>query len=265
MIQGKLFKEKYNEVQDDNDSWENTNEDMGIIESCGLKPEEPFIITLSRKVKSKIDFLMKRFPNTEWLAYLTGDKETMIVSDMIIPKQSVSTANVFVIERPVDENIIGVIHSHHGMGAFFSGTDDSYINMNNDMSIVVAHNGYKAIVKWKTPCGHICFIDATVNIEVEKLFCEDKFTQSIEENINVSSHIVTMDDDIEEDDMDVMPLIDEAEDILNEIDSKYDSLRPRPKSNKIYVKGLSIGGGLTEQLRENFEMLKTELKRSGIN
>jgi proteasome lid subunit RPN8/RPN11 len=264
---------------DFNDEWENTQEELKIVDRCGHKPTEPINIYLNRIVKNKIYLLMKRFPNTEWLAYLQGNKETKEVVDLIIPEQNVTSTNVVVINKPINSNIIGVIHSHHGMGAFFSGTDDAYINMNNDISIVVAHNGSKAVIRWTTPCGSKCLVDGNVIIETENLFDEVEFLKMVDENVNQSQYTIDkndVDDDTYEEDDDntddiedttdtgnesIDELIDEAKKIID----KYDCLRPRkPENNKKYVKGLSLNN-FKESFKENLDELKDELNKAGIH
>lgn len=178
------FRKKYCSVKtvDTDDSWENTNEELNIITACGHKPEAIEIV-ISRVVKNKIDILMKQYRSTEWLGYLIGDRETLRIHDMIIPKQEVSSARVDVLGPIERQDIIGVIHSHHSMGAFFSSVDDTYINGNHNLSIVVAHNGVKAVVRWTTPCGSKMLVDGKVVVERENLFDEDAFLEDAIENI----------------------------------------------------------------------------------
>lgn len=168
---------------DKDDDWGNTNEDLKIVNTCGRIPEGPVTIVLSRVVKNKIDLLMKKYENCEWLAYLIGEPGTRYAKDLFLPVQEVSTASVHVVgDKPA--GTIGVIHSHHSMGAFFSGTDDTYINQNNDISIVVAHNGIKSQVRWETPCGHKVVREGTVIVEKENLFNEVEFINQVNAVVN---------------------------------------------------------------------------------
>lgn len=138
-----------------------------ITKSCGNLFDAKYSIVFSVLADEKIKRLMKVFPNLEWLGYLVGEvnreRSNVYVEDIIIPKQMVSSGAVTNVEYEWNEGlpIIGVIHSHHGMGAFFSGTDDAYINQNHDVSIVVATRTgaeIKAQVRIKAPCGkfYIC-------------------------------------------------------------------------------------------------------------
>jgi len=79
----------------------------------------------------------------EWGAYLTGVREPngwdVWVTGIEVPTTQVrSTGNV---EFPMDvhrEEIVGAIHSHHSMGAFWSTTDEESINKRFPTSIVVS-------------------------------------------------------------------------------------------------------------------------------
>lgn len=133
-----------------------------IIKQCGNLFDLKYSIVFSVQTDEKIKVLMRTFTNLEWLGYLVGeidhDRQNVYVEDIIIPKQMVSYGAVTNVEYEWNEGlpIIGVIHSHHGMGAFFSGTDDAYINQNHDVSIVVASNPRSPIkgqVRVKAQCG----------------------------------------------------------------------------------------------------------------
>jgi len=117
--------------------------------------------------KVKIDALMEKFPNIEWFAYLLSDdaeKEPHVVSDIFIPKQEVTATSVDNIECEEFNNlpVIGAIHSHHGMGTGFSGTDHAFVNQNHNISLVIAKNGVAGQVRWKAPCGAMKIVDAKV-------------------------------------------------------------------------------------------------------
>lgn len=163
------------------DNWDNTNDDLKIVTTCGRKPEGPLTILFSRVAKNKVDLLMKKFTNIEWLAYLIGDKDSRFVEDIVLPLQEVSAGAVHVTGPQPSEKVIGVIHSHHNMGAFFSGTDDAYINANYDISVVIAHSGMKSQVRWITPCGYKVVSDGEVKVQKEDLFNEDEFLKGVDQ------------------------------------------------------------------------------------
>lgn len=133
-----------------------------ITKQCGNLFDLKYSIVFSVLTDEKIKVLMRTFTNLEWLGYLVGfidhEHQNVYVEDIIIPKQKVSYGAVTDVDYEWNEGlpIIGVIHSHHGMGAFFSGTDDTYINQNHDVSIVVASNPKSPIkgqVRVKAQCG----------------------------------------------------------------------------------------------------------------
>ena len=162
------------------DGWGNTADDLKVVSTCGRKPEGALTILFSRIAKAKVDILMKKYQNLEWLAYLIGDASNRFVRDIVLPEQEVTSGAVTVTGPQPSSDVMGVIHSHHSMGAFFSGTDDAYINQNYDISVVVAHNGIKAQVRWVTPCGYKVVSDGQVIVESENLFDENDFISQVD-------------------------------------------------------------------------------------
>jgi hypothetical protein len=145
------------------DHWEI---DVDCVEHCGKAPEH-VIVWVKPLAKVKIDALMEKFPNIEWLAYLLSDdpeKEPHIVSDIFIPDQEVTATSVDNIQCETFNDLptIGVIHSHHGMGTGFSGTDHAWINQNHNISLVIAKTGVDGQVRWKTPCDSMKIVPAKV-------------------------------------------------------------------------------------------------------
>ncbi len=134
--------------------------DIELIESCGNTPKS-VDVTVMPIVIAKIDALMNKYNRMEWLAYLVGNKNNNVITDIIIPKQTVTPVNVFVKEH-VSIPIIGVIHSHHDMGNNFSHTDDEYINSNHDISLCVSKSGIQGQVRLKTECNKYVLTDANV-------------------------------------------------------------------------------------------------------
>jgi hypothetical protein len=145
------------------DYWESGIE---IIKSCGTAPKS-LPVTIGPVAQAKLNALMQEYPRIEWLAYLLGDKDTRHISDIIIPAQEVTAVNVFVGNNGVNVPTIGVIHSHHGMGNGFSGTDHEYINQNHDISLCIAHGGIAGQVRTSTACGKYVIVKAEVLQQVE--------------------------------------------------------------------------------------------------
>lgn len=168
--------------------------DMEFLSCCGKLPAN-FDIKIDPKVHIKIDTLMQKKQKIEWLTFLLGyinwDTGFAVVEDLYIPNsQSVSSGNVDDIDCDdfVRSKIIGVMHSHHSMGCFFSGDDWQYLNNNHHISVVVSNkNGYnefKSVVRIKTPCGSYSHVDGfvSINCEIDKAEL-DRFIDEIDEKI----------------------------------------------------------------------------------
>jgi proteasome lid subunit RPN8/RPN11 len=157
------------------DHWETK---IDTIHDCSKAPKE-IVCKVDLLAKMKIDSLMEEYKSIEWLAYLIGKPEQRIpaekegeedevipadplhIIDIEIPEQEVSSTRVDKIECDNfnELNVVGVIHSHHGMGTGFSGTDHEFINGNHNLSLVIAKNGVAGQYRWTTPCGALKVID----------------------------------------------------------------------------------------------------------
>jgi len=163
--------------------------EIECIENCSKAPET-VTVWIMPLAKVKIDVLMEKFPSIEWLAYLIGDgNDPFTVTDIHIPQQRISVALVDEIVCPEFNsiNVIGVIHSHHGMGNGFSGTDHEYINQNHDISLVISRSSQPPVagqVRWKTPCGSIKIVKAIAKPKINvDGFDKKSFLDEIEEKV----------------------------------------------------------------------------------
>ena len=166
----------------DDESWE---VDIETISSCDKAPDEIKIL-IDPIVKGKIDYLMKKFVGTEWLAYLIGDgKNKHKVTDIFIPNQTVNSVNVKNVHCNEYNklNVIGVIHSHHNMGNSFSHTDNEWINQNHDISLCISRSGINGHVRHKLPCGAYKIIDAKVIVNINSSFNTKEFDEIIDKKI----------------------------------------------------------------------------------
>lgn len=173
-----------NNVQREPDEWEC---EIDTVKDCSKAPkDDDLIVYIKPLVKRKIDLLMDKYKNREWLAYLFGEVgEQIIIEDMDVPKQRATAARVDEVEYKVPEGkrVIGVIHSHHSMGATFSGTDDTWINMNHDISILVAHTGIQSRVRWTAPCGAKKAVKAKVRLMLDVDMDAEKFLSDVESKL----------------------------------------------------------------------------------
>lgn len=154
------------------DTWEVKIDTVG---DCSKAPED-ITVKIDLEAKLKIDSLMEKYPNIEWLAYLIGQAEVpedksidqdfakadpLHIVNIHIPEQQITATSVDNIECEEfnNLNIVGVIHSHHGMGTGFSGTDHAFINGNHNLSLVIAKNGVAGQYRWHTPCGSLKIVE----------------------------------------------------------------------------------------------------------
>jgi len=169
----------------------NVGWDSGItyITNCDKAPEN-IIVNIDPIVRIKIDSLMEKFPHIEWLAYLIG--EGTHVKDIFIPNQEITTASVDNVFCPEYNTLssIGVIHSHHGMGNGFSGTDDDWINKNHDISLCISVGGINGQVRWKTPCGSTKIVNAKVVLKYGIDFDKESFFKIADDKIKKKTYPV---------------------------------------------------------------------------
>ena len=186
----KMVKDFVNPTVVKEEYWE---AEIECVEACSKAPGE-IVIWVRPLAKVKIDALMEKFPSIEWFSYLLGEvKESYIVNDIYIPKQTVTSTSVDEIDAP-DFNklpVIGALHSHHGMGNGFSGTDHKYVNGNHNISLVISKDGVAGQVRWNTPCGALKIVDAKVKPLMEVDFDKDEFLKVETEKIGKKTYTPT--------------------------------------------------------------------------
>lgn len=140
----------------------------------------------------KIEVLMEEYPSQEWLAYLVGrisKKENFFVEELSVPPhKEVSGVSAEAEPFHIPENCIGVIHSHHSMGAFHSVTDQDYVDKNFPVSITVAKKAqvleFDAVSYQITPCGKRTTSKCSVKyVQPSPLFDKQKFLGEAKANI----------------------------------------------------------------------------------
>jgi hypothetical protein len=158
---------------------------------CSLVKEPTVFI--EDKARRKVELLMKEYPHQEWLAYLVGDEEEdkMFVHDISVPPHAYAQGACAEAEPfNVPKNCLGVIHSHHAMGAFHSGTDQDYVDKNYPVSVTVARNKDNVLSfdadSWRqTPCGRFLTVSCRVKyVQPKPPFNVDKFLTEAKANIN---------------------------------------------------------------------------------
>ncbi len=160
---------------------------IDCVKSCG-RVEDSIDVFMNKTTRDKAMRYMKWAKAREWLAYLIGElkEDGYHVVDLFLPDQRTSAALVdkVVAESYNSLKVIGVIHSHHEMGAgdednpSFSGHDAAFINSNHNLSLLAGRNGngFKVvgIARVKTPCDHFMQIKANVKVMPEQLSNEEK-------------------------------------------------------------------------------------------
>lgn len=160
---------------------------------CSLvKSPVTFIEALARQ---KIRALMDEYPHQEWLAYLVGrisEKENIFVEDINVPPHAdVGGASAEAEPFHIPKNCVGIIHSHHSMGAFHSPTDKDYVDKNFPVSITVAFNGshnltYDAVSFGKTPCGRDITVKSVVKyVQPPPIFPKEEWLKRVKANIDM--------------------------------------------------------------------------------
>ena len=183
-------KEGVKAVAAESDHWDT---ELDTVEACSKAPEN-IKVWIKPLAKVKIDALMEKYPNIEWFAYLLGDGEDKLtVCDIHIPDQTITPISVDNIECPEFNElpIIGAIHSHHGMGTGFSGTDHAFVNQNHNISLVISQAAVAGQVRWLTPCGCLKILPAVVKPKIEVDFDKKSFLAGAVPKITKKQAITT--------------------------------------------------------------------------
>lgn len=144
----------------DNDTW--TVEDGGCVDGdCPVeKDKDAPTLTIPREMWESWINLAKKF-DTEWIAYLIGKKVSdreWEVTDMYFPKQRATSVHVTAEPGEIREGTVAAVHSHVGMGVFFSKEDTDHAN--HDVEVVINRDAkYKMSVRITLECGRFARVD----------------------------------------------------------------------------------------------------------
>lgn len=160
---------------------------IDCVDSCG-KIDKNVNVFMNKESRTKAMLYMKWAGAREWLAYLIGEKKEdgYYISDLYLPDQRTSATLVdkVVADKYNKMTVVGVIHSHHDMGAgdadnpSFSGHDRAFINGNHNLSLLAGNKvggGFQivGIARSQTPCGSMVTVKADVKAMVEVDTVED--------------------------------------------------------------------------------------------
>lgn len=166
--------------------------ELDTVKECSKAPQF-MTVYIHDKAKSRFDVLMNKYKRMEWLAYLIGAPgnidgiDHFVVSNIFIPDQIVSPSNILKVTCPEFNKlrVIGVLHSHHGMGTTFSQMDHDFINENHNISLVITHGKIRGQYRWKTPCGAFKTIPARVRPMYDIKFDTKDFLKEIDKKIEI--------------------------------------------------------------------------------
>lgn len=145
-------------------------ENNEITGECPLKPAIPYIL-IPAAMWANFMSLAKKF-KTEWMALLKGDltlddekKPVYLVKAFYFPPQTATGTSVDIPTGVTPKpGTIGAIHSHVGMGVFFSGTDLAHSNW--PIEIVINNKEeYKAVARHQLKCGEYAKNDTKVYLD----------------------------------------------------------------------------------------------------
>lgn len=171
-----------------------------LVDSCPITRARQGVIHFPSRIIAELAGTVRAENDLEWLILLSGRVEQsgleIFVDDFFVPdwqQRAPSTVDISQTEefevtvykagKPIKitgEAIVGVLHSHHTMGAFFSGTDKAQLNPNYKSSIVISSRldteeshwlgfAYQAEGQIKLPCGSW----GLVPFKIDVLDCED--------------------------------------------------------------------------------------------
>lgn len=132
------------------------------VEECPYTRESHGIVRMSPTMIAELAAAVHDVD--EWAIVLQGTREQrgylVNITGYRVPEQTRSSGHVELPPMDLEPEDVGVIHSHHKLGAFFSTTDTATLNPRFPMSIVIASKrlqylgfDYKGTGKVTLPCG----------------------------------------------------------------------------------------------------------------
>lgn len=171
--------------------WRVKRENNNSITCSLIKTPTVFIESVPRH---KMLLLMEKYPHQEWLGYMVGrvsESENFFIEDLVIPPHAEASSGSAEAEPfHIPDNCVGIVHSHHSMGAFHSGTDQSYVDKNFPVSITVAKKGdqameFDAVSYQVTPCGKGTTTKVSVKyVQPEPTFDTGAFLEEAAANVD---------------------------------------------------------------------------------
>lgn len=187
--------------------------------------------------QGKINYLCEKFPSTEWSGVLfytvKGSFETedleLEVKDLLVLDigtttytEFTSSAKIpqFMIEKGLLETQMGLIHSHHSMETFFSGTDLSTLkeegkDRNHFLSLIVNNKGtYSAKITRKIQYHKRGVCQYSYRSFGDKLITKEKELDQQEEKVQDFTLLIVR-PDYEEVDLDIKEIQEAKKEKIN--------------------------------------------------
>lgn len=140
-----------------------------VVKDCPVTRGSRGMVRIEPEVLAELAGTLEDEKGWEWAVLLHGRRDAdgwdVLVEAISVPPQERDGTEVDIDEKvELAGDVVGVLHSHHGMGAFFSGTDRTQLNPRFPMSIVISSNlvddesvwlgfSYLAEGRVKLPCG----------------------------------------------------------------------------------------------------------------
>jgi proteasome lid subunit RPN8/RPN11 len=144
--------------------------EITAVKDCPVTRASVGRVRVKKWILGELLGTLLREPSQEWAVWLVGTRSEngldVVVDGAKVPTQRRSVGNVVIPQMEIPSEVVGVLHSHHGMGAFFSGTDNQEFNTRYALSIVISSKydqnekpatwfgfRYKAEGRVLLPCG----------------------------------------------------------------------------------------------------------------
>ncbi|KKK63999.1 hypothetical protein LCGC14_2988630, partial [marine sediment metagenome] len=152
----------------------------GDVAGCPIAPKPKIVMPLEMFQSL---WQLTALSNNEWIGYLIGKVENgrAVIEKVYFPEQTVTGASCEVpTEVKARPDTIGAIHSHVGMEAFWSKTDEDHANW--PVEIVLNRKGdYKALMRVKLDCSRWSRVDCKLTVSAS--LPSKAMLESLEESI----------------------------------------------------------------------------------
>ena len=151
------------------------------VTNCPVTRASQGTVSMPPELVAELVGTLDRQQGEEWLVLLHGESakgglEVRVTGLSVPVEQKRHSTEVELPEIYSPKNEVGVLHSHHSMGAFFSSTDNKDLNPRFDLSIVISDRivdgesawlgfSYQAVGRVRLPCGALGVVPFALNIE----------------------------------------------------------------------------------------------------